>query len=227
MKLIAPARQARALLFLSVCFAASAAVRLGEVGAAVTGVEMPALEGAAAAQSAPPEPTVLRPDAEPARDPTLAERAASCDAEPGPLLQAIRDQIGALEMREARVIERERLLEVAEARVRAEIGALEEAEAKLADTLALADGASERDVAHLVGVYETMKSKEAAGIFNAMEPEFAAGFLARMRADAAAGILASMQADAAYAVTVVMAGRHVGAGRDPVAASGVVQQSSP
>ena len=205
--------RASALLFLSLCFVASAALRLGDVGMAIA---QTGTGGAAAPAVAPREPTVLRPDAAPAgREPTLAERAAACDAPPGPLLVAIRERVAALDQREMRVAERESLLEVTEARIQAEIARLEEAERRLAATLALADGASERDVAHLVGVYETMKPKNAAEIFTSMDPVFAAGFLSRMRADAAAGILGQMEAGAAYAVTAVMAGRHVGAGQFP------------
>ncbi len=204
-----PARPARALLFIALCFGASAATRMGEIG-------MVAAQGVGAAAQAeidalrPPEPTALPPVLPTDEERSLSDRAAECDAPPGPLLLAIRERAEELEQREARVIEREKLLEVAEARIRAEIRRLEEAEKKLAATLAIADGAAERDVAQLVAVYEAMKAKDAAGIFNAMEPKFAAGFLARMRANSAAGILAEMNADIAYAVTAVMAGRHAG-----------------
>ncbi len=209
MRLVRPRRQARALLFISVCFAASASVRMGDLGYAA--LEGFGPSGFAMAETAPPEPTALRPEApEDGRPPTLAEQAAACAVEPGPLIVALRERANALEAQEARIAEREKLLEVAEARVKAEIARLEAAEAKLAETLAIADGASERDVAHLVAVYESMKPKSAAAIFDAMEPDFAAGFLARMREDAAAGILAAMGQAEAYAVTVVMAGRHVG-----------------
>jgi flagellar motility protein MotE (MotC chaperone) len=212
------ARRASALLFLSMCFIASAAIRVGDLGIAVA---QTAAEQTTQAATRPNEPTVLRPDALPVPgEPTLAERAAVCDAEPGPLLEAIRERVAMLEQRERQVAERERLLEVTEARIRAEIARLEEAEEELSATLALADGASERDVAHLVGVYETMKAKQAAIIFSSMDPEFAAGFLARMRPDAAAGILGQMEAGAAYAVTAVMAGRHVDAGLLPAQRSG-------
>jgi flagellar motility protein MotE (MotC chaperone) len=208
------ARRASTLLFLSLCFMGSAAVRLGDLGMAVAQEQR--ATGAPPAAAAANEPTVLRPDAVPLPDPdSLSAQAAACDAEPGPLLVAIRERVVVLEQREERIAERERLLEVTEARIRDEIARLEETEQQLADTLALADGASERDVAHLVGVYESMKSKDAAVIFTAMDPQFAAGFLSRMRADAAGGILGAMDPGAAYAVTAVMAGRHVGAGRDP------------
>ncbi len=193
------AGRTRTLTFIALCFVASAAVRVGDMGAAI-----------AQTGAAPAEPTAP-PRAGPARAPTLAEQAAACGADPGPLIAAIRERAAALEAQQARVAERESLLTVAESRIRAEIARLEEAEAALAATLALADGASERDVAHLVGVYETMKAKDAAQVFAEMDPRFAAGFLARMRADAAAAILAAMDAPTAYAVTVIMAGRHVGA----------------
>ncbi len=199
------AQPSRALLFLSICFIGSALLRLGDVGAAVAQTARPAAEPALA------EPTALPPAPAP-KDPTLAERAAGCQAEPGPLLLAIRERVAELESREAAIAEREGLLTVTEARVRSEIGKLEQAEKALAATLALADGAAERDVAHLVGVYENMKPKEAAQVFGEMDPKFAAGFLARMRADAAAGVLSAMAPPDAYAVTVIMAGRHVGAG---------------
>ncbi len=205
------ARPSRALLFLSLCFVGSAALRLGDVGVAVAQTARPDVA------LAPPEPTAL-PAAPPPKEATLAERAAACDAEPGPLLTAIRARVAELESREAAISERESLLTVTEARVRSEIGKLEEAEKALAATLALADGAAERDVAHLVGVYENMKPKEAAQVFGEMDPKFAAGFLSRMRADAAAGVLSAMAPPDAYAVSVIMAGRHVGAG---VATSGV------
>lgn len=203
-----PSRPARALLFIALCFGASAATRLGDVGMAA------AQNLSAAAQAEldalrPPEPTVLPPNSSKDAPKSLSAQAGDCTAPPGPLLIAIRERAAEIDQRELRVVEREKLLEVAEARIRAEIRRLEEAEKKLAATLAIADGASERDVAQLVAVYEAMKPKEAAAIFNGMEPRFAAGFLARMRADTAAGILAAMREDLAYAATAVMAGRHV------------------
>lgn len=204
-------RRTSTLLFLSACFIASALLRLGDIGMAVA---QTAADRPAALAAGPREPTVLRPDASAAGGlPSLAEQAAACDAQPAPLLIAIRERVASLDARERHIADRESLLEVTEARIRAEIRRLEEAERALAATLALADGASERDVAHLVGVYETMKPKSAAGIFGTMDPRFAAGFLARMRSDAAAAILGQLDAGIAYAITVEMAGRHVGTGQ--------------
>lgn len=209
--------RAHALIFIAACFLASAAARVSGVGEEALAQARDARNDAQMqlAQAHPPEPTVLRPDAPKAVERTLADRANECAADPGPLLQALREQIAQLEAREARAAERERLLQVAEARVKQEIARLEQTEAKLAETLAMADGAAERDVEHLVGVYENMKPKNAAAIFDSMDPGFAAGFLSRMREDAAAGILAAMSRETAYAVTAVMAGQNVGAGKRP------------
>ena len=71
------------------------------------------------------------------------------------------------------------------------------------------NAASERDVGHLIAVYQKMKPKEAGEIFNAMDPSFAAGFLSRMKPDRAAAILAGMATPNAYAVSLEMAGRNV------------------
>lgn len=199
-------RQTRALLFIALCFIGSAGARVGEVG-------MAAAQGAGASEAAflPPDPTAPAPAAPSAAS---ADRPAALPSgEVNRLMAAIRERTELLDAREARIAERESLLEVAEARVRNEIERLQQAEQDLARTLALADGASERDVTHLVGVYEAMKPKDAAQIFNAMAPNFAAGFMARMRPDAAAAIMAAMPVDAAHAITAVMAGRSVGLGQ--------------
>jgi len=87
---------------------------------------------------------------------------------------------------------------------------LEDAENRLADTLALADNAAEKDLERLTSVYENMKPKEAADIFETMDVTFAAGFLSRMRPDAAAGILSNVDKTLAYAISVAMAGRNIG-----------------
>ena len=209
------AERARTLLFIALCFAGSAAARMGDVGAAF-------------AQGAPTpfEPTVL-PDQPATATPEAAARqprdedgyrpraAASCEGETQLLLEAIRERDAALAAREAALAEREGKLALAQERVRAEIARMEEVEAALAATLARADVAAEEDVTHVVGVYEAMKPKDAAGVFGEMAPNFAAGILARMNRDTAGSIIAAMEPNAAYAVTAIMAGRNVNAGRAP------------
>ena len=58
-----------------------------------------------------------------------------------------------------------------------------------------------------------MKAKDAALHFEAMAPEFAAGFFGRMKPASAAAILSQLSPEFAYAITVILAGQNVNAGR--------------
>ncbi|WP_299618521.1 hypothetical protein [uncultured Tateyamaria sp.] len=124
----------------------------------------------------------------------------------------------ALRAREASVVEREtdldiraKALDVAQIEIERRLDALEAAENRLESTLAVAQSASENDLARLTTVYENMKPKDAAALFEAMEPEFAAGFIARMRPDAAAKVMSGLNPQAAYSISVIMAGRNANA----------------
>jgi len=143
-----------------------------------------------------------------------AEQAPTATA-PAPEVNAV---LAALDAREARLATREAALEdrmqalaLAEARARERIEELRAAEVALAATLSLADQAAERDLAQLTGLYEAMKPKDAAALFEEMAPEFAAGFLSRMQTEAAANILAGLSPRTAYSISVILAGRNVGA----------------
>lgn len=121
----------------------------------------------------------------------------------------------ALQEREARLLERERKLEmrtkalsVADEEIAKRMADLKEAESALRATLSLADGAAENDLARLTTVYESMKPKDTAALFQTMEPGFAAGFLGRMRPDVAAAVMTGLPPDVAYSISVIMAGRN-------------------
>lgn len=129
------------------------------------------------------------------------------------VLDALRDRERALEEAEAELAEKQAQVAKLAQEAQARIAQAEEAEAALADTMALADQASEADLAQLTQVYERMKPKSAASLFEAMQPEFSAGFLGRMTPDAAAAILASMSPEAAYSVSAILAGRNALAGK--------------
>ncbi|MBD3665518.1 MotE family protein [Sulfitobacter aestuariivivens] len=140
--------------------------------------------------------------------PILMAKGASDRAEMGSLLEA-------LQVREARLLERERTLAerkkallVADAEIAQRLVSLKAAEEALRQTLSLADGAAEDDLARLTSVYESMKPKEAAALFETMEPAFAAGFLGRMRPDIAATVLAGLSPERAYSISVILAGRN-------------------
>ncbi|MGB7317241.1 MAG: hypothetical protein WBC85_04670 [Planktotalea sp.] len=124
------------------------------------------------------------------------------------LLASIQEREASLDLQDTRLSARSEQLKNAEAAIAEKMNELTAAEARLRDLLAIADSASEDDVARLTTVYENMKPKDAALVFEEMEPAFAAGFLSRMRPDAAASVMAGLEAKTAYAISVVLAGRH-------------------
>lgn len=178
-----------ALAILAAGFVLSAALRAGEVVAALPdggdGFGNPVPEGAS---SGPPETaTKLIAELREARD-RVAQREKSLD-------------------------ERAQTLEAIEEKLRNRLEELDAARRALERTASLVGDAAGRDVRHLAEMYATMKPKQAAEIFDRMTPSFAAGFLAQMTADAAALVLANMDADKAYAVSLLLATRNVD--RDP------------
>lgn len=180
-----------ALILIALMFASSGALRLGDgLGASLAR----AAEGES--EEAPQTAEGTKPE--------------SCPAPPVELAASLLDRETRIAAREAALLDREAAIELADAAIRARLEELEAAEARLRETLALADGAAEEDLAKLTAVYESMKPKDAAALFDAMEPQFAAGFLGRMRADAAAAIMAGMAPEKAYAVSAILAGRNSG-----------------
>ncbi len=146
----------------------------------------------------------------------VSAASASPPETAGEAAPELQDLLTALRAREARIAEaeadlatRERLLAVADEEVRRALADLESAEAGLRELLAVAEEAGEQDLARLTAMYEAMKPAEAAALFAEMDPPFAAGFLGRMRPDAAGQILAGLPPEKAYALSVVLAGRHV------------------
>lgn len=123
--------------------------------------------------------------------------------------------LAAFQAREARLVAQEtqlrdrlQALRVAEVEIEEKLQALRAAEEALSATIALAETASETDLAQLTTVYENMKPKDAAALFEEMTPRFAAGFLGLMRPDAAAQIMTELEPETAYSFSVVLAGRN-------------------
>ncbi len=171
-----------ALVILALFLAASGALRLGAgVGTAMANApELPA-----------------EPDA-----------PLSCPPPPLALAEALNERETSVARKEAVLEERLAALDLAEAAISARLTELAAAEAGLKETLALADGAAENDLARLTAVYESMKPADAAALFTAMAPEFAAGFLGRMRPEAAAAVLSGMSPETAYGISALIAGRN-------------------
>lgn len=137
--------------------------------------------------------------------------ASSSPLEP----ERIMTLVDALNQREEKVAEKEKqikmqteTLEKARVEIERRLGDLERAEQELRATIALANGASEKDLSNLVAVYENMKPKDAAALFEQMDPQFASGFLGRMRPDAAAKVMAGLSPQVAYSISAILAGRN-------------------
>jgi flagellar motility protein MotE (MotC chaperone) len=143
----------------------------------------------------------------PAIEPTM-QKPSGENLDLDALLESFKVRETTLEAEEARLSERAEKIEKMHDALGAKLQELSDAEVALRGLLAIADSASEDDVAQLTTVYENMKPKNAAIVFEEMEPAFAAGFLARMRPDSAAAVMAGLKPKTAYAVSVVLAGRH-------------------
>lgn len=183
-----------ALFWIVLMLFSSAVLRLGvEVG--------PAL-----AREAVPEEIASEPTSEPQGVAQKIVMQTSEDLEK--LLRELQRREALLETRERQIEDRMQALKVADEAIEKKLAALMDMEAALRQTLAMADGASERDLESLTNVYNNMKPKEAAGLFETMDPTFAAGFLSRMRPEAAAGIMARLSPDVAYSISVILAGRN-------------------
>lgn len=175
-----------ALFIVAMLFAMSGALRLGS--------------GIGAAMASSTEET----------DKTAPSEPAVCET-PSALSEALGLREDRLVVREAALEDRLAALALAEAAISERMAEMQAMEEELRTTLALADRAAEKDIDKLTAVYQAMKPKEAAALFEAMSPEFAAGFLARLSPDSAAAILSAMSPEAAYGISVIVAGRNVGA----------------
>ena len=182
----APHRQSGrgTLVIVALLFACSGAMRMGA--------------GAGAAMASGPE--VVSQDANAA--------PLTCPQPPLALAEALTKRADQIAAQEAALADRMAALALAESAVETRITEMAAVEAQLAQTLSLADGAAEDDLARLTAVYEAMKPKDASSLFETMAPEFAAGFLGRMRPEAAAAVMTGLTPEAAYGISVLLAGRN-------------------
>lgn len=168
------------LMILTVILAASGALRIG----AGVGVAMADSSGA---RSAAP---------------------MDCPLPPAALAAALVGREADVKKRETALADRLAALALADQAINKRLAELQVAEVSLKNTLSIADGAAEKDLARLTAVYEAMRPADAAALFQTMAPQFAAGFLGRMRPEIAAAVLAGMKPDVAYSISVLIAGRN-------------------
>lgn len=140
--------------------------------------------------------------------PDVTDTDVAASADEGSFLAALQAREAALSAREAAFADRLAEMQRAEVEMDNKLQQLRGAEQAIRATIAMAETASQSDVAQLTTVYENMKPKEAAALFAEMSPEFAAGFLGMMRPEAAALIMTQLEPETAYSFSVVLAGRN-------------------
>ncbi len=131
-----------------------------------------------------------------------------CPMPPAAVAAALVGREEQVKKQESAMADRMAALSLADQAINKRMAELQAAEVELKKTLAIADGAAEKDLARLTAVYEAMRPADAAALFQTMAPEFAAGFLGRMRPEIAAAVLAGMKPDKAYSISVLIAGRN-------------------
>ena len=123
----------------------------------------------------------------------------------GVVLETITADMNRLEKQKKEMVEREAALVAIEEKLATQMNAIEDASSALQTNIDSLKAIANDDLKHLVGMYQTMKPKQAAEIFNSMDPSFAAGFLREMNSDKAGLIMAGMDARKSYAVSVIIA----------------------
>lgn len=192
------------ILMIAALLISSAVIRLGiGAGPAIAKVVTKSeTTGKAAANS---------PSLNPAEKKSRPIQAPKNRAEIGNLLESLIARETQLRDHERKMQMRKKALEIAGREIEKRMLDLEQVELRLRQTLSLADGAAEGDLAQLTAVYENMKAKDAAALFETMDPPFAAGFLGRMRPDTAAAIMAGLTPEIAYTISIILASRSANA----------------
>ncbi len=121
------------------------------------------------------------------------------------VLNKLVDRREELQQREAKVAEKERLIEAAEAQLAKKVDELEQLRTQIEAMLEKKSAEQEAQISHLVKIYETMKPKQAAEIFNNMDSMTLIDVISRMSARKSAPVLAAMDPNRAKEVTLALA----------------------
>jgi flagellar motility protein MotE (MotC chaperone) len=121
------------------------------------------------------------------------------------VLRSLADRREQLDTREATLDTREMTVSAAELRLNEQIDELKRLEASIDGLLNQLDQKNDEQLASLVKVYESMKSKDAARIFNTLNDELMLSLADRMKPAAMAAILSDMAPERARTLTQLMA----------------------
>lgn len=121
------------------------------------------------------------------------------------VLRSLAERREQLDTREATLDTREMTVSAAELRLNDQIDELKRLETSIDGLLNQLDQKNDEQLASLVKVYESMKSKDAARIFNTLDDELMLSLADRMKPAAMAAILSDMAPDRARTLTQLMA----------------------
>lgn len=138
---------------------------------------------------------------------TLADRSGLSLSELQ-VLRSLAQRRRDLDARESDLMEREGLLQAAEARVEGRVEELRALETQVETLLGQLDDAEEAQINSLVALYGRMKSDEAARIFAVLDRDVLIDVASRMSDQTLAPIMADMDETDAAALTLELARRH-------------------
>jgi flagellar motility protein MotE (MotC chaperone) len=160
---------------------------------------------AKSAEKSPPKPVASPPETVPAKGLPL-------DAPPVPpgeraMLERLQERRLELDARARELEIRENLLKTAEKQLELKIGELKDAEARAKGAAAQKDEAEAAKFKNLVGMYESMKAKDAAKILDRIELRVLIDVATQINPRRMSDILAQMQPQTAEKLTVELARR--------------------
>lgn len=137
---------------------------------------------------------------------TPAERA---------ILERLQERRQELEARARELDLRENLIKAAEKRLEARVAELKEAEARISEAMNQKDEAEQARFKGIVTMYESMKPKDAAKIFDRLDIKILLDVATQINPRRMSDILAQMSPESAERLTVELARRANGPGRQP------------
>jgi len=137
---------------------------------------------------------------------TPAERA---------ILERLQERRQELEARARELDLRENLIKAAEKRLEARVAELKDAEARINESMNQKDEAEQARFKGIVTMYENMKPKDAAKIFDRLDIKVLLDVAAQINPRRMSDILAQMSPEGAERLTVELARRASGPGRQP------------
>jgi flagellar motility protein MotE (MotC chaperone) len=177
------------------------------VTATLLGVKGQGLVRTAFAEASNGNLSILAEDTAPLPSDITDEGSDSDSGGKSDVLSSMAKRRETMEMREAALDERAKLVAATETRIDGKIATLKSLQDQINVLLGKRDDEEQKQLTSLVKTYSSMKPKDAARIFNTLGDDVLIPVAAAMKADVLAPVLAAMNSDAAQKLTVALANR--------------------